>query len=79
MFAVGLAWDTLPTNGRLARLQKNKSASFIRKYIKKNSDSGYRYQQELADDGINDQKDTRISSLDDSTLVVQAAVLPILE
>lgn len=49
-------------------------------------DRGYRYQLELADDGVNDQKDTRISSLDDSTLVVQelggrenAAVLPILE
>lgn len=49
-------------------------------------DRGYRYQLELVGDGINDQNDTKISSLDDSTLVVQelggrenAAVLPILE
>ncbi|RIJ08385.1 hypothetical protein DXT77_21075 [Pseudomonas sp. 91RF] len=48
-------------------------------------DRGYRYQLELDKEGVEDQKDSRISSLDNSTLVVQqlggrndAAVLPLL-
>lgn len=47
-------------------------------------DRGYRYQLELSSDGVNDQKDTRISALDTSTLIVQTlggrmqgAVVPI--
>ncbi|MGF6207841.1 hypothetical protein [Pseudomonas frederiksbergensis] len=49
-------------------------------------DRGYRYQLELSEEGVKDQKDTRISALDKSSLVVQqlggrenAAVLPIHE